>query len=93
MLAVSIRLTAERFMVKRINNAAFVAGIDANQTPKLLKKFRELFGTELKAIKVLQRVTLMTPENIHLNSFMYEPILDMSDEHLRRLYGDVIALG
>ena len=92
-LAVSIRLTAERFMVKRINNAAFVAGIDANQTLKLLKKFRELFGTELKAIKVLQRVTLMTPENIHLNSFMYEPILDMSDEHLRRLYGDVIALG
>lgn len=28
----------------------------------------------------------MTPENIHFNSFMYEPILDMSDEHLRRLY-------
>ena len=28
----------------------------------------------------------MTPENIHLNSFMYEPILDMSDQHLRDLY-------
>ena len=31
----------------------------------------------------------MTPENMHLNSFMYEPILDMSDKHLRRLYEEV----
>jgi hypothetical protein len=27
-----------------------------------------------------------------LNSFMYEPILDMSDEHLKRLYQDVLTL-
>ena len=27
----------------------------------------------------------MTPESIHLNAFMYEPIIDMSDSHLRRL--------
>lgn len=91
-LAMSIRLTAERYMIKRINDPAFVSGIDANQTPKLLKKFRELFGAELKTIKVIQRVALMTPENIHLNSFMYEPILDMSDGHLRKLYAEVTAL-
>ncbi|MDF5933819.1 hypothetical protein P4126_10060 [Pseudomonas aeruginosa] len=91
-LAMSIRLTAERFMVKRINDPAFVAGIDSNQTAKLLKKFRELFSTELKTLKILQRVALMTPENIHLNSFMYEPILDMSDGNLRKLYGEVIML-
>ncbi len=91
-LAMSIRLTAERFMVKRINDPAFVAGIGSNQTPKLLKKFRELFSTELKTLRILQRVALMTPENIHLNSFMYEPILDMSDGHLRKLYGEVIML-
>ena len=34
----------------------------------------------------------MTPENIHLNSFMYEPILDMSDQHLRKLFQEVQAL-
>ncbi|WP_199099898.1 phage infection protein [Dyella sp. ASV21] len=91
-LAMSIRLAAERFMVKRINDPVFVASIDANQTPRLLRKFRELFGTELKTIEVLQRVALMTPENIHLNSFMYEPILDMSDGHLRKLYSEVVTL-
>ena len=35
---------------------------------------------------------LMTPENIHLNAFMYEPILDMSDEHLKKLYGEISGL-
>ena len=43
-------------------------------------------------IAILDRVALMTPENIHLNSFMYEPIIDMSDEHLRKLYREVEAL-
>ncbi len=40
-------------------------------------------------MKILERVNLMTPENIHLNSFMFEPILDMSPEHLKNLYRDV----
>jgi hypothetical protein len=34
----------------------------------------------------------MTPESIHLNSFMYEPILDMSDGHLRNLLKQVRGL-
>lgn len=31
----------------------------------------------------------MTPENIHMNSFMYEPILDLSDIYLKKLYQKV----
>lgn len=91
-LAIAIRLVAEQFMVTKINDPAFVAGIDSNQTTRLLRKFRESFNAEVATINVLQRVALMTPENIHLNSFMYEPILDMSDGHLRKLYGEVKAL-
>jgi len=34
----------------------------------------------------------MTPENIHLNSFMYEPILDLSAQHLKKLYNKVCKL-
>ena len=34
----------------------------------------------------------MTPENIHVNAFMYEPIIDMSDDHLRKLYCKIKAL-
>lgn len=91
-LAVAIRLVAEEFMVKKINDPSCVAELESNQTPRLLAKFKEKFPAELAAIGTVQRVILMTPENIHLNSFMYEPILDMSDEHLRKLYKEVLAL-
>ncbi len=40
----------------------------------------------------MNRINLMTPENIHLNSFMYEPILDLDIEHLKKLYDEVCAL-
>jgi hypothetical protein len=91
-LATAIRLAAERLMVTKISDPAFVAGLDSNQMPRLLNKFRELFSAGLTTMNVLRRVALMTPENIHLNSFMYEPILDMSDGHLRKLFGEVKAL-
>ena len=85
-------LAAEQFMIKKINDAAFVAGIAGNQTQRLFVEFKRRISDAAASIKVIERVGLMTPENIHLNSFMYEPILDMSDEHLRKLYGDVLLL-
>lgn len=91
-LAIATRLQAEKFMAAKINDAAWLAGITANQTPALLKRYRSEFPAETENIGVIQRVILMTPENIHLNSFMYEPILDMSDQHLRRLYSEVVAM-
>ncbi len=91
-LAMAIRIVAEQFMVAKINDSAFVNGITSNQTQALLARFKKDFPDERDSTRVLQNVVIMTPENIHLNSFMYEPILDMSDEHLRKLYKDVSAL-
>ena len=91
-LAIAIRLTAERFMVGKIADQPFVDAIERNQTTELLQRFEQKFPKEAKAIKILRSVVLMTPENIHLNSFMYEPIVDMSDEHLRKLYKAVLEL-
>lgn len=91
-LSIAIRIVAEQFMINKINDTSFVESIDSNQTPRLFTKFKQLFCDDFVQIEIIQRVILMTPENIHLNSFMYEPIMDMSDEHLRKLYGDVLAL-
>jgi energy-coupling factor transporter ATP-binding protein EcfA2 len=88
-LAIAIRIFAEKFMVGKINDTKFVNSIESNQTHKLLDKFRVLFPDEVNILEIIQRVILMTPENIHLNSFMYEPILDMSDDHLKSLYKEV----
>lgn len=91
-LAIATRLQAAKYMATKINDAVWLATIKENQSPALLSRYRALFANEDENIRVLQKVTLMTPENIHLNSFMYEPILDMSDQHLRRLYNYVSAL-
>lgn len=58
-----------------------------NQTRELFGAYKQ-FG-QVEKIKVLEEVNIMTPENIHLNSFMYEPILDMDIVELIRLYQDV----
>ena len=91
-LAVAIRLAAEKFMIRKIDDDEFVANIEANQTQGFIRKFKTLFPGEVATIKRLDRVALMTPENIHVNSFMYEPIVDMADDHLKRLYADVMKL-
>ena len=91
-LSIAIRLAAEKFMIEKIADEKMVSGIATHQTYKLFKLFREKYVANIDAIAVIERVMLMTPENIHLNSFMYEPILDMSDEHLRKLYTDVRSL-
>lgn len=91
-LAIATRLRAERFIVSKLNDEAFWKGIDRNQTQRLISKFKKEFPGETEASGVLDRVALMTPENIHLNSFMYEPIIDMGEGPLRTLYEDVKAL-
>ena len=86
------RIAAEKFMVAKINDSKFVASIESNQTQRLITKFRQTFASEAENLAILDRVALMTPENIHVNSFMYEPIVDMSDDHLKRLYADLAKL-
>ena len=88
-LSIAIRLKAENFMIQKINNQTFVDQIAKNQTVELIKKYKEDFSTDIENIELLEQVNLMTPENIHLNSFMYEPILDMSDESLKSLYNEI----
>lgn len=55
-----------------------------NQTRELFNGYKQ-FGDDDK-IKILNEVNIMTPEHIHVNSFMYEPILDMDIVELHRLY-------
>lgn len=91
-LAIGIRLAAETFVIREIQNDALVASITKNQTRELIEKYKNLPTADEEALEVLDRVELMTPENIHVNAFMYEPLIDMNDHHLRRLYTSVKAL-
>ena len=80
-------------MFKRIKNKSIIMEIQKKpfQTPRLIDEFKKVCNDK-QVIKIIEKVNLMTPENIHLNSFMYEPILDMSAHHLYTLYEEVRSL-
>ncbi len=88
-LSIAIRLKAESFMISQLGGLEGVGSITKNQTFQLFELYRNGPNAEEKKVELLEQVNLMTPENIHFNSFMYEPILDMSDEHLRQLYAQL----
>lgn len=85
-LSIAIRLKAEEFMIYTINDTTLTDRITTNQTLELIKIFKDKFSNDLENIELLEQVNLMTPENIHINSFMYEPILDMDNQRLKNLY-------
>src|SRR5690606_22637244 len=91
-LSIAIRLKAEEVMISKINDEPFWHGITRNQTITLINRFKADFPTEKDSIRLFEQVNLMTPENIHLNSFMYEPILDLSAQHLKRLFNKIDSL-
>ena len=90
-LAIGIRLKTEELLIEKINDNDFVASLQKNQTTKLIKRYQRGPNVDAAIMKTVQKVVLMTPENIHLNSFMYEPILDMSGHHLKSLYSEIFG--
>jgi len=91
-LAIGIRLKAEEYIWEKVTDKTAISG---KQTGKLFDRYKSEFASNLahkEAIKTLERVNIMTPENIHLNSFMYEPILDMGIHELKELHADVCNL-
>ena len=58
-----------------------------NQTRALYDVVKQYVSKE--TIEILDEVNIMTPENIHLNSFMYEPLIDMDIQELLNLYSKV----
>lgn len=88
-LSIAIRLLAEQYM----HDAMIKAGkkeadfaVESKQTGEWTAKFRDFCSGDTN-ITTIEEVNVMTPEVIHLNSFMYEPLIDMSLHHLKKLYG------
>lgn len=71
------------------NNQEFINFIEKkkNQTRELFNGYKQ-FGVKEK-VAILDRVNIMTPEHIHINSFMYEPLMDMDIIELLNLYEQV----
>ena len=91
-LAMGIRLRAERHM-KFIytQNEKELIDEKGEQTGRWYGSFCTDYPLS-DSIPLLKLVNIVTPETLHINSFMYEPIIDMSIEELQTLYGEICPL-
>ena len=71
------RMAHDANLVQQMNS------ITSYQASKLFELYK---GQESNHEDLIEEVNMMTPEGIHLNSFMFEPLIDMSAEHLVSLY-------
>jgi hypothetical protein len=81
-LSIGIRLLLERLIVK--DDYSKIDDIDENQTSVLIDKFRDNLVDEF--LELCDEVCLITPEFIHINSFMYEPLIDIDSYKLKDLF-------
>lgn len=89
-LSIAIRHLAENYMYNKLiaagkNEEDLV--IDGPQTGKWTGMFKDNCPKD-PHYDIIERVNMITPEIIHINSFMYEPLIDMSIYHLIQLYKD-----
>ena len=96
-LYMAIRLLAESYMIDKFitdvprgNDIIQKIYLKKNQSSFLIKAYRKHIND--KAMNTLELVAMITPENTHLNSFMFELILDMSVRQLFKLYQEVKIL-
>lgn len=92
-LSIAIRLKAESYLKRTLKmSKEELACITTDQTKYLIDKYKKFNKRKIKNVRILDAVNLMTPENIHLNNFMFEPLVDMSVIHLVKLYKNVKML-
>jgi len=94
LLSMAIRMQAEILITNKIRilkNEPNYWCQEKKQFGTLMKEFSKLAPTTPE-LRTLQKVSVTISSNIHLNAFMYEPILDLTIEHLISLYQEVTNL-
>ncbi|WP_207222916.1 hypothetical protein [Vibrio vulnificus] len=94
LMSIAIRVLAERYITDKLRTKKSDPSYWSVQKAygKLLSnEFEPAFPSD-PSLPVLKKVSVTVCSNIHLNSFMYEPILDLTIEHLIYLYKEVRQL-
>lgn len=95
-ISMAIRLLAEEYIIEEIKEAGCpqesIDAISNLQTGNLVGLFKKFCSSKEKELIILNKVLLMSSENIHINSFMFEPLVDISIKSLVDLFGQICIL-
>ena len=86
--AIGCRVLLEQKIIQK--NFKLIEDIDEYQFAKII----DLYGEKLNVhvLELMEKVQLSTPEFIHCNAFMYEPLVDIDGSYLKKLYEEIEKL-
>ena len=87
-LSIFCRLQAEMYMKRKFPDVCTDA--KDNQTRDWFKRVKDKL--DAVSLGIIERVLMISPAAIHVNSFMYEPLVDVSGWELVDLYHDIKSL-
>jgi hypothetical protein len=90
-LSIAIRLKAEFFLRDVLVSNGIDIICESNQTREWANRANDKLSDKDKLI--ISEVLLITPESIHVNAFMYEPLIDIPNYQLIDLYKNCKLLG
>lgn len=93
-LSMACRLKAEQYLKRQLLASGLTdadLAVNSIQTAAWTKMLKRCCPNDPKK-DVIEQVNMMTPEIIHINSFMYEPLIDLSVYHLMGLYRECSRL-
>lgn len=93
-LSMAIRLKGEDYMNIQLTDEEKLEIEEGNNlTSSTLTVFKKYHSIDKEdECLVMDRVLMLTSENIHINNFMFEPLVDISILHLKQLYMDIKVL-
>jgi hypothetical protein len=87
-LSIGIRVLFEKKVIEKFSiDKTFLDSIKINQTRVLVDHINSSLSFD--ELKIANKVLVYTPEFIHINTFMVEPIIDLSIVNLVALYNEV----
>ena len=83
-LSIALRLKAELFLKNILSSNEISLECSRNQTREWINRATTHLNVEQMVL--LEKINLITPESIHVNAFMYEPLIDVPNWQLIELY-------
>ena len=91
-VSIASRLRAEKYLKQVIiSHEGSCPDSTSNQMREWYEKAKPYLSDEEK--RLMDDINLITPESIHLNAFMYEPLIDVSIWTLNDIFGRTVSLG
>ena len=91
-VSIASRLRAEKYLKSVIiAQEGSCSDSDSNQMRDWYEKAKPYLTND--EVSVMDEINLITPEAIHLNAFMYEPLIDVSIWSLNDIFGRMVGLG